>query len=224
MKSHTICSAVPSNCVQKSGDMLQSFGSRNPTERPSHEPNRGELNRRPSRISERVRISAADFAIGPGLSKNSVMVYNPVVSCLPVVGLSAYKPARVDGVTMEPIVSVAMARGLNQAATATAEPVDEPPGAYLISVSLNNICYFVFSLSDQVSSHCPISSRHTATQSGHHEQTTQASSWSFSCRRIPRTVSEQRPLENQTSTDSHVGLSHNNQAGVNKFLSDSSVP
>lgn len=49
-------------------------------------------------------------------------------------GLSAYKAARVDGVTMEPMVSVAIARGLNPAATATAEPVDEPPGASLVSV------------------------------------------------------------------------------------------
>lgn len=112
--------------------MVQIFGSRKPTERPSQESNWGELNGRLSRISKRTRTSAADFAIGPGLSKNSVMVYRPVVSWIPIVGLIAYKPARVDGVTMEPMVSVAMARGLNPAATATAEPVDEPPGACLV--------------------------------------------------------------------------------------------
>lgn len=84
---------------------------------------------RSSKISATTHTSAADLAIGPGLSKNSVMMYNPVVSWIPMVGLSAYRPARVEGVTMEPIVSVAMARGLKPAATATAEPVDEPPGA-----------------------------------------------------------------------------------------------
>lgn len=46
-----------------------------------------------------------------------------------MVGFSAYRPARVEGVTMDPIVSVPIARGLKPAATATAEPVDEPPGA-----------------------------------------------------------------------------------------------
>lgn len=114
--------------------MLQLFGSKKPTESPSQDPSWGILNKRPSRISERTRTSAADLAIGPGLSKNSVMVYSPVVSWSPVVGLSAYKAARVDGVTMEPMVSVAIARGLNPAATATAEPVDEPPGASLVLV------------------------------------------------------------------------------------------
>jgi hypothetical protein len=45
-----------------------------------------------------------------------------------VVILRAYRPARVDGVTIEPIVSDPMARGLKPAATATAEPVEDPPG------------------------------------------------------------------------------------------------
>ncbi|KAL3706404.1 hypothetical protein TMatcc_007415 [Talaromyces marneffei ATCC 18224] len=42
---------------------------------------------------------------------------------------------RLESVTMEPNVSVPMARGEKPAATETAEPVDEPPGAYQITPS-----------------------------------------------------------------------------------------
>lgn len=57
------------------------------------------------------------------------------MSWTPCVGLMAYKPARVHGVMMEPMVSDPTAKGAKPAATATAEPVDEPPGAYQGSAS-----------------------------------------------------------------------------------------
>lgn len=44
-------------------------------------------------------------------------------------GFNAYKAARFAGVISEPIVSVPIARVLKPEATATADPVDEPPGA-----------------------------------------------------------------------------------------------
>jgi hypothetical protein len=45
-----------------------------------------------------------------------------------MVGRMVYKPARVHGVIKEPHVSVPNATGANPALTATADPVDEPPG------------------------------------------------------------------------------------------------
>jgi len=46
-----------------------------------------------------------------------------------MVGLRAYKALRLEGVMIDPIVSVPMASGLKPAETATAEPVEDPPGA-----------------------------------------------------------------------------------------------
>lgn len=83
-----------------------------------------------NRISAISRTSAALFAIGPTQSKNSDKAYTPLVSRLPCVSLRAYRPERVDGVTIDPTVSVPIARGLKPEATATAEPVEDPPGAW----------------------------------------------------------------------------------------------
>lgn len=46
---------------------------------------------------------------------------------------------------MEPIVSVPMARGAKPAATETAEPVDDPPGAYTThqQVQMQIVDFFV---------------------------------------------------------------------------------
>lgn len=68
--------------------------------------------------------------MGPGLSKKSVSPYAPFMSCIPTVGFRAYRAARDAGVMIDPIVSAPMANGENPAATATADPVDEPPGAF----------------------------------------------------------------------------------------------
>lgn len=67
--------------------------------------------------------------MGPGLSKKSDKAYAPVISCAPTVGFKAYRAARDAGVMIEPIVSAPIASGEKPAATATADPVDEPPGA-----------------------------------------------------------------------------------------------
>jgi hypothetical protein len=47
----------------------------------------------------------------------------------PGVSFRAYSAALLAGVVKEPDVSVPKDSGLNPAATPTADPVDEPPGA-----------------------------------------------------------------------------------------------
>lgn len=53
----------------------------------------------------------------------------PSIGTSPIVGFSAYSPARLAGVIREPSVSVPIDKALNPDATLTADPVEEPPGA-----------------------------------------------------------------------------------------------
>jgi hypothetical protein len=136
-----------------------------------------------------MRTSAADFAMGPGLSKNSVMQYSPVLFWIPTVGLRAYRAARVEGVTIDPIVSVPMARGAKPAATETAEPVDEPPGACPIFFQHYSVtgrygaCLCL--QNDRVTSHFPPLFQRRVRGFDRRAQTSRASSWSFSCLPTP---------------------------------------
>lgn len=83
----TICSAVPSCGVHISFANFHTLGSRNPTDNPFQVPKSVELKVRCSRISAIVRTSAELLAMGPTLSKKSVIEYVPVVSRAPVVTL-----------------------------------------------------------------------------------------------------------------------------------------
>lgn len=65
----------------------------------------------------------------PTASKVLLKLKMPSIGTWPTVGFNAYKAARLAGVMREPIVSVPMARVLNPEATATADPVEDPPGA-----------------------------------------------------------------------------------------------
>lgn len=56
----------------------------------------------------------------------------------PRVGFSVYNPARVAGTTKEPSVSVPIETGASPAATATAEPDDEPPVLFRVSGDWRN--------------------------------------------------------------------------------------
>lgn len=64
----------------------------------------------------------------------------PSIGTSPTVGFSAYSAARFAGVMSDPIVSVPIARVLNPEATATADPVEEPPGAD------SSQCNFLFAM------------------------------------------------------------------------------
>jgi len=112
-------------------------GSRNPMDNPSQVPSPLRSNVLPSKASVTSQASSALFAMGPGLSNESVSVNEPRVSWTPTVGLMAYRAARLAGVMMDPIVSAPMAMGLKPVATATADPVEEPPGLWFVCFSGN---------------------------------------------------------------------------------------
>lgn len=126
----TISSAVPPCCRHIAPAIFHTCGSAKPIETSFHSPNPLRRKSLRSMIPSSAWTSAALFAIGPGLSKKSVNEYDPATSCTPTVGFRAYRAARDAGVIMEPIVSAPTASGENPAATATADPVDDPPGAY----------------------------------------------------------------------------------------------
>lgn len=64
----------------------------------------------------------------------------PSIGTCPAVGFKAYKAARFAGVMSDPIVSVPIARALKPDATATADPVEDPPGAE------SSQCNFLFAI------------------------------------------------------------------------------
>ena len=65
----------------------------------------------------------------PTASKVLLRLKMPSIGTSPAVGFSAYNAARFAGVMSDPIVSVPIASVLKPEATATADPVEEPPGA-----------------------------------------------------------------------------------------------
>jgi hypothetical protein len=80
----------------------------------------------------------------------------PSMGTCPTVGFNAYNAARFAGVMSDPIVSVPIASVLNPEATATADPVDEPPGAE------SSQCNFLFAicLDTYGDWHCPPTADH----------------------------------------------------------------
>ena len=77
------------------------------------------------------KISAAsstERASGPGVSSVLLSGSTPYVLIRPAVTLSPTTPHHAAGSRTEPPVSVPMATGASPAATATPEPLEEPPG------------------------------------------------------------------------------------------------
>jgi hypothetical protein len=72
--------------------------------------------------------SATDRASGPMLSSDGASGRSPVRSIRAAEGLKPAIPQNAAGTRIEPAVSVPIATGTTPAATATAEPDDEPPG------------------------------------------------------------------------------------------------
>jgi hypothetical protein len=64
--------------------------------------------------------------MGPTLSKLQLNAIAPDLLILPNVGLSPVAPQVDDGDTIEPHVSVPIAKGTNPATVADADPADEP--------------------------------------------------------------------------------------------------
>jgi hypothetical protein len=75
-----------------------------------------------------IARSITHFVMGPGASPKEDMGIIPAVDAMDLVGFSEYNAARPAGITREPKVSVPMENGEYPAATAIAEPLEDPPG------------------------------------------------------------------------------------------------
>src|SRR5438876_11085045 len=80
--------------------------------------------------------SSAERASGPTLSRVQAFAITPYRLTRPKLGRKPVMPQKAAGVTMEPHVSVPSANAVNPAATAAAEPLDEPPAHRLVSHGL----------------------------------------------------------------------------------------
>ena len=70
------------------------------------------------------------MAKGPTWSRLEANATRPYRETLPYVGFTPTTPQRAAGCLIDPPVSLPRARGENPAATAAAEPPDEPPGTH----------------------------------------------------------------------------------------------
>ena len=77
--------------------------------------------------------SSAERAIGPPWSSDEAKAIMPKRDTRPYVGLMPVMPQKAAGWRIEPPVSVPVAAGVRPAATAAAEPPDEPPGTAVLS-------------------------------------------------------------------------------------------
>lgn len=73
-------------------------------------------------------IIATSRASGPTQSRLVRAGHTPLRSTRPNEGLSPYTPQQAAGMRMEPPVSLPRAKSTRPAATATAEPLEDPPG------------------------------------------------------------------------------------------------
>jgi hypothetical protein len=83
-----------------------------------------------------IAKSKVDLAIPPAASKEAATCHAPFMLTAPGVSFKAYRAALLAGVVREPEVSVPRENGLKPAATPTADPVDDPPGAYTLLAML----------------------------------------------------------------------------------------
>jgi hypothetical protein len=67
-------------------------------------------------------------AKGPTQSSDENAGWTPERLTLPYVGLRPYTPQHAEGMRMEPPVSVPTAKSTSCNATATADPLEDPPG------------------------------------------------------------------------------------------------
>jgi hypothetical protein len=79
-------------------------------------------------------------AMGPGTSYDADSGSTPYVDTRPRVGRTALMPHAAAGMRSEPPVSVPVASGTIRAASAAADPPDEPPGVRARSHGLRVGC------------------------------------------------------------------------------------
>jgi hypothetical protein len=84
----------------------------------------------------RIAQSSTLRARGPAWSRLEAKAIIPNREQTPYVGLMPVMPQKLAGWRIEPPVSVPVAAGSRRAATAAAEPPDEPPGTRVSSQGL----------------------------------------------------------------------------------------
>lgn len=77
-----------------------------------------------------MAASVALRASGPGVSSVVLSGRMPSVAICPAVVFNPVTPQSAEGVRTDPPVSVPTAHGTSRAATATPEPLLEPPGVH----------------------------------------------------------------------------------------------
>src|SRR5262245_51270917 len=82
----------------------------------------------PLRTRKTSAASSTERVSGPGVSSVELRGRTPYVLIRPAVTLRPTVPHQAAGSRTDPPVSVPMAIGARPAATATPEPLDEPPG------------------------------------------------------------------------------------------------
>src|SRR5271168_55123 len=93
-----------------------------------------------------VAASVMLVANGPIRSRDDAKAIRPYLDTRPYVGIIAGMPQQAPGCRMEPPVSVPSATTAKPAATAAAEPPDEPPGTLSSATGFRTAPYAEFSL------------------------------------------------------------------------------
>ncbi|MNW56788.1 hypothetical protein D3C74_345300 [compost metagenome] len=83
--------------------------------------------------------SSGRAVIQPTVSKPGASGITPSISTAPCVGRKPYTPQYADGTRTEPPVSVPSAKSTSPEATATAEPLEEPPGIRPLARGLTGV-------------------------------------------------------------------------------------
>src|SRR3989338_1146304 len=82
----------------------------------------------PAMTSSSSAASSTVCVIGPGQSHDDPIAIMPYLETRPYVGFNPTTPHHAAGKRIEPAVSVPIAAGARPAATAAADPPDDPPG------------------------------------------------------------------------------------------------
>ena len=91
----------------------------------------------PAIASNIIAASVTDFVIGPAWSSDEANATTPHLEHLPYVGFKPVIPTNAAGCLIDPPVSVPVAPRQRSAATAAAEPPDEPPGVKFLTLSFS---------------------------------------------------------------------------------------
>ncbi len=86
----------------------------------------------PAKTSKIKALSSTVLVIGPGESKDEPIAITPYLLTLPYVGFSPTTPHQLAGCLIEPAVSEPIAAMTSSAATAAADPPEEPPGRWFM--------------------------------------------------------------------------------------------